>query len=126
MRSLRLALCVLALAFAAWAQGDRGTITGTVSDPAGAVVANAAIEARATETGTVYQTASTATGNYTVGQLPAGFYEVSVTVPGFKKYVRQGLAAQLAQTLRIDVVLEVGAATDGRASQDSAAHHHAQ
>jgi hypothetical protein len=37
---------------------------------------------------------------------------VSVTVPGFKKYVRQGLTVQVAQTLRIDVALEVGAASE--------------
>ena len=46
------------------AQGDRGTITGTISDPAGAVVASAAIEARNVETGATYRVASTATGNY--------------------------------------------------------------
>ena len=45
---------------------------------------NAAIEARHVETGTVYQAASTATGNYTISQLPAGTYNVSVAVPGLK------------------------------------------
>jgi hypothetical protein len=71
------------------AQSDRGTITGTVSDPAGAVVAGAPIEARNVETGAVYQAATTATGNYTLAQLPTGTYELTVTVTGFKKYVRQ-------------------------------------
>jgi hypothetical protein len=94
------------------AQSDRGTITGTVSDPAGAVVANAPIEARNLETGAVYQVGSTATGNYTIGQLPAGNYEVSVTVPGFKRYVHSGLTVEVAQTLRIDIPLEVGSASD--------------
>ena len=37
MRSLLIAVCLFGFAFAALAQSDRGTITGTVSDPAGAV-----------------------------------------------------------------------------------------
>ncbi len=112
MKSIRIALGLMSLAAVAFGQGDRGTITGTVSDPAGAVVANAAVEARHIETGAVYDTASTTTGNYTLAQLPVGSYEVSVTVPGFKKYVRSGLTVQVADTLRVDIGLEVGAATE--------------
>jgi hypothetical protein len=112
MRLLAVAASFFLFTWTAFAQGDRGAITGTVDDPAGAVVASAAIEAKHIETGAVYQTASTATGNYTLSQLPAGAYEISVTVPGFKKYIRQGLTVQVAETLRIDVALEVGAATE--------------
>ena len=46
MRSLTLVVCSLAIAFTAFAQSDRGTITGTIADPAGAVVAGASIEVR--------------------------------------------------------------------------------
>jgi hypothetical protein len=95
-----------------FAQSDRGTITGTIADPAGAVVANALIEARNIETGAQYRSASTATGNYTLAQLPTGSYELTVTVPGFKKYVRPNIVLPVAQTLRIDIALEVGAATE--------------
>jgi len=112
MRSLTIALSILLSVGGVFAQGDRGTITGTIADPAGAVIAAAAIESKNSETGAVYQTQSTATGNYTLAQLPAGTYELSVTVPGFKKYTRQGLTVQVAQTVRIDVGLEVGSATE--------------
>src|SRR6266705_1865382 len=105
MRSLNL-ICLLLCASFAFAQSDRGTITGTVTDTSGAVVANAAIEARQVETGAVFQTASTDTGNYTLAQLPVGPYELTVSVSGFKKYVRSGLNVQVAQTSRIDVALE--------------------
>src|SRR5262249_11352754 len=54
----------------------------------------------------------TGTGNYTLPELPAGRYELSVSVPGFKKYLRQGLALQAAQTYRVDVTLEVGSAAE--------------
>jgi hypothetical protein len=103
---------VVSASFAAFAQSDRGTITGTISDPAGAVVANAPVQAKNTDTGETYQGASSNTGNYTLSQLPAGNYEVSVTVPGFKRYTRQNLAIQVVQIARIDVTLEVGAATE--------------
>jgi len=100
------------VALGAFAQSDRGTITGTISDPAGAVIASAAIEAKNVATGAVYQSASSATGNYTIAQLPAGNYELAVTVPGFKRYLRAGLQVEVAGTLRIDPTLEVGSATE--------------
>jgi hypothetical protein len=95
-----------------FSQTDRGTITGTVSDPAGAVIANAQVEAKNVDTGAVYPGATSATGNYTLGQLPAGTYEVSVTVSGFKKFVRTGVVVQVAQIARVDSQLEVGATTE--------------
>ena len=51
------------------AQSDRGTLTGTISDPAGAVVPNAPIQARNVETGVTYESASSTTGNYTIPQF---------------------------------------------------------
>ena len=62
--------CVLALALNAISQTDHGTITGTVSDPAKAVVPNAVVVAKNSETGAIYQTVTTATGNFTVPSLP--------------------------------------------------------
>ncbi len=112
MRLLKCAVALIASALAVLAQTDRGTITGTVADPAGAVVANAVVEAKNTDTGTVYQAGSSATGNYTLAQMPAGTYELSVTVPGFKKSVRPGIIVNVATTVRVDFALEVGAATE--------------
>src|ERR1700728_4839311 len=94
MRSLRTAFCLSFIALAAFAQTDRGTITGTVTDPAGAVVPNAPVEARNVATGAVYPVASSATGNYTVAEVPAGTYDLTVTVAGFKKYVRTGIVVE--------------------------------
>ena len=112
MRLLFLASFLLLCAGAAFAQSDRGTITGTITDTSGAIIANAPVGARHLETGAVFQTASTDTGNYTLVQLPVGPYELNVTVAGFKKYLRAGLNVQVAQTIRIDVALEVGAASE--------------
>src|SRR6185436_11721637 len=112
MRTTRLAIGLLAVAFITVAQTDRGTITGTVSDPTGAVIANAVIEAKNVANGQTYTATSTETGNYTLPQLPAGSYEVTVSVQGFKKFTRQGLTLAPTQAMRIDVGLEVGSSAE--------------
>src|SRR5258705_6768250 len=113
MRSVALLFLSTALfVLPAFAQSDRGTITGTISDPAGALVAGAAVQGKNIDTGAVYTAASTTTGNYNLSQMPTGTYELTVTVQGFKRYVRPGLVLPVAQTVRVDVTLEVGATSD--------------
>ena len=109
-RPVVLLFAVGAFAVGAFAQSNHGTITGTVSDPAGAVVPGAQIEIKNMETGVVYRGGASATGNYVIS-LPAGTYQISVTVPGFKKFVQQNVLVIPATDTRKDVKLEVGAAT---------------
>ena len=109
---LLVVVCLLIWSFAAFAQTDRGTITGTVSDATGAVIPGATVEAKNTVTGLVYTAGSSETGNYTLPQLPAGTYEVAVTLPGFKKFVRTGVTITATQIARIDAALEVGTAAE--------------
>ena len=110
--SVLLAGFLLAAVWPAFGQADRGTITGIVTDQAGAVVAGAAVQAKNSESGQVYQSVTTETGNYTIVQLPYGTYEVVVEVSGFKKYSHSNLLVQVAQTIREDIQMQVGAATD--------------
>ena len=105
LRSLLVTICVLLMALAAVAQTDRGTITGTVSDSTGAVIPGASIEAKNIGTGAVYTAGSSETGNYTIAQVPAGTYELSVTIPGFKRFVRPGVIVEVARVVRIDTAL---------------------
>ena len=77
MRLLAGIICLFVFALPGFSQSDRGTITGTVSDPANAVVPNAPITARNTETGIVYNGATSATGNYTIIAVAAGTYDAS-------------------------------------------------
>src|ERR1700720_3896197 len=105
-------LCVLCLVGVLSAQTGNGTITGVVTDPTGAVVANAPIEVKNTDTGVVFRAVSTDTGNFTIPQVPLGKYELSATVQGFKKFSRQNITIVGAQVLRIDVPLEIGASTE--------------
>src|SRR5277367_5252257 len=109
---LRIVCLGLICALAAFAQGDRGTITGTVSDPTGAVVPNANIQVTNSDTSSVYKIGTTNTGNYTLANLPVGTYVLTVESAGFKKFERPGLVVQVAETIRVDAVLEVGSSTD--------------
>jgi hypothetical protein len=96
----------------AFAQVGNGTITGTVSDPAGAVVPGAAVQVKNADTGVVFSGASSSSGNYAIADLPVGKYTITVTVKGFKTYVHTNLELAGAATLREDVPLQVGAATE--------------
>jgi hypothetical protein len=113
MRSTVIAICcLLVLAGAAYAQSDRGTITGSIIDQAGAIIPNAAIEVTNINTGAVHKVQSSSTGNYTFSQLPVGKYQMSSSVPGFKQFVRTGITVLIAQTLRIDISLEIGSISE--------------
>src|SRR5262245_62039508 len=103
---LKFVAIVLFISYSAvisFAQIDRGTITGTVTDASSAVIPGATIVARNTETSSRYETISTETGNYVLSLLPAGVYEITAELPGFRRYVRQGITVLVAQTLRVDV-----------------------
>src|SRR5215469_14879127 len=104
--------CLFFACRALFGQAATGTITGTVSDPAGAVVAGAVVSARNTETGVSYPAATTTTGNYTITQLPVGAYEITVRVQGFKTYTHTNLTIPAGATIKEDVALEVGATSE--------------
>jgi hypothetical protein len=84
-----------------------GTISGTVRDPSGAAIAGAVVEAKNTETGMVYSSASANTGSYTVDQLPAGQYAITVKMQGMKTYAHSYLSVDKSAVINEDVALEV-------------------
>ncbi len=108
--SLGFIVCLAALP--AFGQGVNGTITGTVTDPGGPVVAGAAVEATNVETGALYTAASTNVGNYAIPNLPVGTYTVTVKAAGFKTYTHTNLAITAGQVLKEDVSLQVGSAAE--------------
>jgi hypothetical protein len=112
MRALSAFILLIVSAAALFAQVGNGTITGTVTDPVGAVIAGVAVEARNNETGVVFPAVTTNTGNYTIPNLPVGTYTVAIKVQGFKTYTHANLAVGTAQILREDAKLEVGAAAE--------------
>lgn len=100
-----LLLCCSALL----AQSDRGSITGRVLDPSQAAIAGAAVVVTNQETGIRATTATSETGSFTVPQLAVGRYEISIEAKGFRKYIRRDTDLNVAQTLTLNVNLEVGA-----------------
>ena len=112
MRIIAAVICLIGISGVAFGQAGTGTVTGTVTDPAGAVIANANVEVRNTETNAPYPTVTTDTGAYTVPRLPPGPYTVTVTAPGFKRLTRSGLSVDAGQTVPLDLRLEVGAASE--------------
>jgi hypothetical protein len=108
MKCARLFAAFIVAAAVLLGQAANGIITGTVADQTGAVIANAAVEAKNSQTGVIYPTVSTSTGNYTLSQLPVGIYEIGVKVSGFKTYTHTNLELTAGAILRQDVQLEVG------------------
>jgi len=106
------AIIISLFAVSAYAQSDRGTITGTVLDPGGAVIPSAKVLAKNTDTGATSETVSTETGNYTLPSLPAGLYEVDVEAAGFRKAIRTGVVVEVSGTVRVDLKLEVGSTSE--------------
>ncbi|HYO80210.1 MAG TPA: carboxypeptidase regulatory-like domain-containing protein [Bryobacteraceae bacterium] len=94
------------------AQLDRGTITGTVTDPAGAVVPAATITLTHTGTQGVSTATSNENGQFSRPNLPIGQYRMTVEAAGFKRSVREDVELGVTQVLRLDVQLEIGSATE--------------
>ncbi len=119
MRSHRLfafALLTLLLATSvaahAFAQSDRGSITGTVTDPTGAVVPNAKITATSLDTAEVREATSGDEGGYTLPELRAGRWRVSVEAQGFKTVTVEDYKVAVQVTHSLDFKLEIGAVAD--------------
>lgn len=108
-----LSLAALALCFPAlsWAQSDRGTLTGTVTDASGAVIPDAAVTLTNTLTGSSFKVPSNESGDWTVPQLQPGTYTVKVEKAGFRPATVTGIELNASATVRADATLEVGAAS---------------
>jgi len=111
---LRLIACfifVSACSSAAFGQAS-SSISGTITDPNGAVVAGAAVTVKNAGTGAEFKTTSTHVGAYTVPSLPAGDYTVSVSAQGFKQSIIQDVNVDAGVPATVNIVLEVGAPSE--------------
>jgi hypothetical protein len=100
---------VLVFQTVALAQYTEGSISGTVTDSAGAVVAGANVTVRNVETGEARQVAADSDGLYRVSSLRPGSYEVRAEVTGFKTGVVSDVRVVVNTIVRADVVLTPGA-----------------
>src|SRR5271155_2583022 len=87
-----------------------GDITGTVTDPSGAVVPNAKVTATNVSTNASQSTATTQQGNYRFAFLPHGRYNVSVKATGFQPLQLTGVVVTAGQPATADIKLQVATA----------------
>src|SRR5437773_10628071 len=106
-------LVVLSLAEGVNAQTFRGAINGTVTDPSGASVPNAAVKATESATGIDHNTVTTSEGQFSFQDIPLGFYKVTVTASGFPAYTvdKVEVIAGTIYTLNVKLTLQQQATT---------------
>jgi Carboxypeptidase regulatory-like domain len=96
---LTFGICSLALVGSVSAQSDLTSLTGTVSEPAGATVAEAPVQIKNNTTGAIARALSNYNGRYTFNGLAAGSYVFSIVMPGFA-----------FERINRDIILEAGRA----------------
>jgi hypothetical protein len=105
-----MATCFVLACFSAFAQVNAtGTLLGTVTDKSGAVVPGAAVKAANKDTGLIREAVTNGAGQYRFDLLPAGTYEVRVTMQGFASAVFDKVGLAVSQTTTIDAALEPSA-----------------
>ncbi len=87
-----------------------GALTGTVTDPTGAVVPNVTVTLTSADTNQARTANTGADGAYKFGLLPPGTYRVRFAAPGFKTSEIGGVTINVTETPTLDRALEVGAA----------------
>src|SRR5215472_7854192 len=109
MRSLKIST-VLAFALAVHAQTSRGTVSGTILDPTGAVLAGAHVTLTGVDTGVRLSTTSNDAGVYRFDAVDLGIYELQVAHQRFRTYVGAGITVEANRVTTVDPRLEVGTA----------------
>lgn len=94
------------------AQLDTGSISGTVLDQTGKVVAGASVKIVGEETGFNYSTVSSSTGYYVFPSVRTGKYDLTVVAPGFKTSISTGIVAAVSASTSLNVSLAVGGAAE--------------
>lgn len=104
-------LMLLAVASTLFSQTFRGAINGTVTDPAGAVVAAANVKATNTATGVSLDTKTTSDGQFSFQDLPLGSYRISVTAAGFSPATFDNVPVTAGAAYTLPIKMKVGSST---------------
>ncbi len=110
--SLFVPALLLSISLAAHAQVSTGTIAGTVTDPSGAVAANAPVVVTDTQTGIVTRSNTSSAGFYSVPNLQTGTYTVSITLTGFAPQEVQGIVLNVGAQQEVNLQLKLGSAAE--------------
>lgn len=102
-------LCALAFALTAVAQSNKATITGTITDPNGAVVKDAKVTVTNVATNEAREATSSDDGTYTIPAIDPGVYRLTVDASGFTQSVVEQVKLDTGSRQAVDVALTVGA-----------------
>jgi hypothetical protein len=105
---LRITLLALVCACAVFAQRDLATITGTVTDSSGGIIANAKVTLTEVATGQVYELVTNGSGEYTRPALKPSTYTVTVSAAGFKKATQKDIILGAGERIGVNIALTVG------------------
>ncbi|HVJ05487.1 MAG TPA: TonB-dependent receptor [Candidatus Saccharimonadales bacterium] len=123
-----MAFLFVILSVSAFAQFEKGVISGTVTDNSGAVISKANVTATAIDTGATRTATADTAGGFTFTNLPPGAYKVRVTAPGFGEFaqnvqvspgIRAGLDVKLqvaGSNTTVEVISESGAQVETESS----------
>jgi hypothetical protein len=103
---------ILTAISSAVAQVDRGSIVGTITDPSGARIAGAQVTVTSRDTQQPVRVTTDEQGSYSAKLLKIGVYSVSATRQGFETTIQQSVDVGVDQTVRVDLVLKLGAASE--------------
>ena len=109
---LTLGVLLLCAGSIALAQAGRGTVSGLVTDPGGALVPGAQVVLINQATGVKQHTVTTSAGLYTFISLNPGAYQVNVSQKGFKLAAHSNVTVTVDQVTEVNVTLEIGAITE--------------
>ncbi|HEY3136206.1 MAG TPA: TonB-dependent receptor [Blastocatellia bacterium] len=112
IRGLVFATIVLLLGAAVVSAQTTATISGTVSDQKGGLIANAQVTITNMGTGQTRTVQADDAGRYYAAALPPGEYQLSATAPGFEKLVRSGVTLTVGSEVVIDLTLSPGQVTE--------------
>src|SRR5262249_60844713 len=94
--------CLLLVPNGSFSQTSTGTLAGMVQDSTGALLPNVTLSIKNTDRNTIQSTRTNETGGYVLPALSPGNYSISAELPGFKRFVREGVVVELGQAYRID------------------------
>ena len=103
---------LLLSALAANGQEVSASLTGVVTDPSGATIANASVTVTNLDRGGVWPAATNEAGIYFYPRIPAGRYELKIEAQGFKTATRSGILLEVNQRARLNISMEVGQVTE--------------
>ena len=112
MKIYALVIALLLTTISVSAQTPTAGVTGRVTDATGAVVPGATVKVANVETNIVQQTVTNANGDFVVPYLNPAGYVLEAQASGFRTYKRERFTLEVSQVLRIDIRLEVGAASE--------------